>query len=259
LKVGEDSIEEILPGGISHAGGLSIYKNDIVVADVQSVKAYSTSNGLETWNYKNTFRVSPIGANTAVSTFEDYVILTSWVDNTLKIMKPESGEILGSFEGLNVPVSATKFNDSVAVALDGDGTITLFNFETNESSLLASGFKAPTHIINYEDRLLVSDRELGELILVDEEGNKSTLIRGLNSPEGLALRGNSIYVFEGDTGEIKEVINGTINTLGTLKPGSRAQSEFQPPSMIFNGLAVHNNFLYVAGEVEKSLFRISLK
>ena len=68
----------------------------------------------------------------------------------------------------------------------GDGTITLFNFETNESTVLASGFKAPTHIINYEDRLLVSDRELGELILVDEEGNKSTLIRGLNSPEGLS-------------------------------------------------------------------------
>ena len=110
LKVGENSIEEILPGGISHAGGLSVYKNDIVVADVQSVKAYSTMSGLESWNYKNTFRVSPIGANTAVSTFEDYVILTSWVDNTLKIMKPESGEILGSLEGLNVPVSATKFN-----------------------------------------------------------------------------------------------------------------------------------------------------
>ena len=259
LKVGEGSIEEILPGGISHAGGLSVYKNDIVVADVQSVKAYSTMNGLESWNYKNTFRVSPIGANTAVSTFEDYVILTSWVDNTLKIMKPESGEILGSFEGLNIPVSATKFKDSVAVALDGDGTITLFNFETNESTLLASGFEAPTHIINYEDGLLVSDRDLGELILIDEEGNKSTFITGLDSPEGLALRGNSIYVFEGNTGEIKEIINGTIKTLGALKPGSPAQSELQPPSMIFNGLAVHNDFLYVAGEVEKSLFRISLK
>ena len=259
LKVGEGSIEEILPGGISHAGGLSVYKNDIVVADVQSVKAYSTMNGLESWNYKNTFRVSPIGANTAVSTFEDYVILTSWVDNTLKIMKPESGEILGSFEGLNIPVSATKFKDSVAVALDGDGTITLFNFETNESTLLASGFEAPTHIINYEDGLLVSDRDLGELILIDEEGSKSTFITGLDSPEGLALRGNSIYVFEGNTGEIKEIINGTIKTLGALKPGSPAQSELQPPSMIFNGLAVHNDFLYVAGEVEKSLFRISLK
>jgi WD40 repeat protein len=259
LKVGKNTIEEILPGGISHAGGLSVYKSDIVVADVQSVKAYSTINGLESWNYKNTFRVSPIGANTAVSTFEDYVILTSWVDNTLKIMKPESGEILGSLEGLNVPVSATKFKDSIAVALDGDGTITLFSFDDKEPIILASGFLAPTHVINYESSLLVSDRELGELILVDEEGNKSTFIDGLDSPEGLALRGNSIYVFEGDTGEIKEIINGTIKTLASLKPGNPAQSELQPPSMIFNGLAIHKDFLYVAGELEKSLYRIALK
>ena len=259
LKVGKNTIEEILPGGISHAGGLSVYKSDIVVADVQSVKAYSTINGLESWNYKNTFRVSPIGANTAVSTFEDYVILTSWVDNTLKIMKPESGEILGSLEGLNVPVSATKFKDSIAVALDGDGTITLFSFDNKEPIILASGFLAPTHVINYENSLLVSDRELGELILIDEEGNKSTFIDGLDSPEGLALSGNSIYVFEGDTGEIKEIINGTVNTLASLKPGNPAQSELQPPSMIFNGLAIHKDFLYVAGELEKSLYRISLK
>ncbi|MDA9660846.1 hypothetical protein N9T78_00990 [Gammaproteobacteria bacterium] len=258
LKVGENSIEEILPGGISHAGGLSVYKNDIVVADVQSVKAYSTMSGLESWNYKNTFRVSPIGANTAVSTFEDYVILTSWVDNTLKIMKPESGEILGSLEGLNVPVSATKFKDSIAVALDGDGTITLFNFDNKKPIILASGFLAPTHVINYEDGLLVSDRELGELILIDANGKKSTLIGDLNSPEGLAIRGNSIYVFEGDTGEIIELINGEIRVIATLKPGNPAQSELQPPSMIFNGLTIHNDYLYVAGEIEKSLFRIAL-
>jgi hypothetical protein len=174
-------------------------------------------------------------------------------------MKPETGEILGSLEGLNVPVSATKFKDSIAVALDGNGTISLFSFDNKEPIILASGFLAPTHVINYKSGLLVSDRELGELILVDEEGNKSTFIDGLDSPEGLALRGNSIYVFEGDTGEIKEIINGTINTIASLKPGNPAQSELQPPSMIFNGLAIHKDFLYVAGELEKSLYRISLK
>ena len=258
LKVGKETIEEILPGGISHAGGISIYAGDVVVADIQSVKAFSTKTGQESWNYKNTFRVSPLGANTAVSTFEDYVILTSWVDNTLKIMKPESGEILGSLEGLNVPVSATKFKDSIAVALDGDGTITLFSFDNKEPIILASGFLAPTHVINYEDGLLVSDRELGELILIDANGKKSTLISDLNSPEGLAIRGNSIYVFEGDTGEIIELINGEIRVIATLKPGNPAQSELQPPSMIFNGLTIHNDYLYVAGEIEKGLFRIAL-
>ena len=173
-------------------------------------------------------------------------------------MKHQSGEILGSLEGLNVPVSATKFKDSIAVALDGDGTITLFSFDNKEPIILASGFLAPTHVINYEDGLLVSDRELGELILIDANGKKSTLISDLNSPEGLAIRGNSIYVFEGDTGEIIELINGEIRVIATLKPGNPAQSELQPPSMIFNGLTIHNDYLYVAGEIEKSLFRIAL-
>ena len=38
LKVSENTIEPILPGGISHAGGIAIIGNDIVVADIQSVK-----------------------------------------------------------------------------------------------------------------------------------------------------------------------------------------------------------------------------
>ena len=41
LKVSENSIEAVLPGGISHAGGMAVLENDIVVADIQSVKAYT--------------------------------------------------------------------------------------------------------------------------------------------------------------------------------------------------------------------------
>ena len=37
LKVSPSSIEKVLPGGISHAGGIAISGDDIVVADIQSV------------------------------------------------------------------------------------------------------------------------------------------------------------------------------------------------------------------------------
>ena len=72
MKVSPGAIEKVLPGGISHAGGITISGDDIVVADIQSVKAYSTKNGSESWNIKNVFRVSPHGANTAVSSFDNY-------------------------------------------------------------------------------------------------------------------------------------------------------------------------------------------
>ena len=90
LKVSPEANEEILPGGISHAGGLTILGNNIVVADIQSVKAYSLDDGSESWNYKNVFRISPHGANTSVSNFNENIILSSWLDNHVKIMNPDT-------------------------------------------------------------------------------------------------------------------------------------------------------------------------
>ena len=258
LKVSEDTVEPILPGGISHAGGIAIIENDIVVADIQSVKAYNTIDGSESWNYKNTFRVSPMGANTSVSTYDNNLILTSWLDGHIKIMRPDNGEILESLENLNVPVSATKFKDHIAIAMHGDQSITIHNFKTGTNSILADGFIAPTHVVNYADKLLVSDRGAGALISIDAEGNKEILIKGLDSPEGIAIKDDSIYVFEGNTGEIKKIKDNIISTVANVNPGSNVQSEFQPPSMVFNGLAIKGDYLYISGEVERTLFRIKI-
>ena len=46
--------------------------------------------------------------------------------------------------------------------------------------------------------------------------------------------------------------------IAKVMSGSPAQSDFQPPSMVFNGLAIKDNYLYISGELERSLFRISL-
>ena len=258
MKVSPNSVEEILPGGISHAGGIAVSGNDIVVADIQSVKAYSTIDGSESWNYKNVFRVSPHGANTAVSSFDNYVILTSWLDNHVKIMRPDTGEIVESFEGLNLPVSATKYNDQIAVALHGNKSIMLFNPGTGEKEILADGFEAPTHVINYGEYLVVSDRSKGQVIRIDVNGNKEILIDGLDSPEGMAYKDNALYIFEGNTGDIKKYQNNQISVIASVMPGSNALSELQPPSVILNGLAIKGDYLYISGELERSLFRLKI-
>ena len=258
MKVSFNSVEEILPGGISHAGGIAVSGNDIIVADIQSVKAYSTIDGSESWNYKNIFRVSPHGANTAVSSFDNYVILTSWLDNHVKIMRPDNGEIVENFEGLNLPVSATKYNDQIAVALHGNRSVMLFNPGTGAREILADGFQAPTHLINYGEDLVVSDRSKGEVIRIDADGNKEVLIDGLDSPEGLAYKDNALYIFEGNTGDIKKYQNNQISVIASVMPGSNALSELQPPSVILNGLAIKGDYLYISGELERSLFRLKI-
>ena len=258
LKVKGNEIEEILPGGISHAGGLASIDGDIVVADIQSVKAYYFETGKESWNYKNTFRVSPMGANTSVSTFNNNLILTSWLDGHVKIMRPDTGEIIGSLENLLIPVSATPFKNKVAVTLHGNGSVTLFDMQSKSSEVLADGFMSPTHIINYNEQLLVSDKLAGQVISIDEAGNKSVIIDGLNSPEGIAIKDNAIYVFEGDTGEILKVTDQSKELVATVLPGSQPQSKDQPPSMVFNGLIIEDDLLYISGEMERSIFRIKI-
>ena len=258
LKVKGNEIEEILPGGISHAGGLASIDGDIVVADIQSVKAYDSETGQESWNFKNTFRVSPMGANTSVSTFNNNLILTSWLDGHVKIMRPDTGEIIGSLENLLIPVSATPFKNKVAVTLHGNGSVTLFDMQSKSSEVLADGFMSPTHIINYNDQLLVSDKLAGQVISIDEAGNKSVIIDGLNSPEGIAIKDNAIYVFEGDTGEILKVTEQSKELIATVQPGSQPQSKDQPPSMVFNGLIIEDDLLYISGEMERSIFRIKI-
>ena len=71
--------------------------------------------------------------------------------------------------------------------------------------------------------------EQGQLVSIDAEGNKEIVIEGLDSPEGIAIKGGSIFVFEGNTGEIKEIKDNSISTIAKVNPGSNAQSKLQPP------------------------------
>ena len=74
----------------------------------------------------------------------------------------------------------------------------------------------------------------------------------------MAIDGNTIYIFEGRTGEIKKYESNNVEVIASVMPGSPAQSDMQPPSMVFNGLAIKDRFLYISGELEKSLFRLAL-
>ena len=255
LKVNGDKIEEILPGGISHPGGLAVYKDNLVVADIQSVRSFNINNRNQDWVLRNIFRSSPLGANTSAAILDDHILLTSWVDNTVKILNPESGKIIKSFEGLNIPVSAAKFNDSYVVALHGNSSISILK-DDGSLDILSDEFDSPTHVIPYKDGLLVSDRNRGEIIEVSSSGDTDTLISGLDSPEGIALIDDTLFVYEGDTGEIKSIINNKMSVIAKLSAGSPAASPMQPPSMVFNGLVAHEGYLYATDEMKRSIYKI---
>ena len=256
LKVTDNEIIEILPGGISHPGGLAVSQNSLVVADIQSVRAFNLGTKEEDWVLRNIFRSSPLGASTSAASLDNNIILTSWLDNTVKILDPSNGQIIKSFEGLNIPISTAKFDGHYAVALHGNNSISLLK-EDGSLKILSDEFDSPTHVVNYKEGLLVSDRNRGELIMVSAEGETNTLITGLDSPEGIAILGDTIFVYEGNTGEIKSISDNKISIIADLSAGSRDASPMQPPSMVFNGLVAYEGSVYATDEMKRAIFKIT--
>ena len=90
-------------------------------------------------------------------------------------------------------------------------------------------------------------------------GEKIIKATGLNSPEGLAVAGQDIFVFEGGTGKIKVINESNVQVIAEMPAGSPAASAEQPPSMVFNGLASRDGYIYVADEIGRSIYRINYR
>lgn len=258
VRVSGDSAEEVLPGGISHPGGLTVLDETLVVADIQSLRAVDIATRNDVWVLRNIFRSAPLGTTTSVSTDSGNLLLTSWLDNSVKVLDPKTGEIVKSIEGLGIPVSAVPFGEYYAVALHADSSVSLLNKDGSLHSVLSDDFEGPTHIVSFEDGMLVSDTTRGQIVRLTASGETQVVVDGLTSPEGLAVHNGIIYVFEGSTGKIKAVSGSNSTTIATLSAGSPAATSQQPPSMVFNGLVVHEGFLYAADEMNRSIYRIAI-
>ena len=79
-------------------GGLAVVDETLVVADLQSLRGVDIATRKDAWVLRNIFASSPLGTTTAVANHGENLLLTSWLDNTVKILDPKTGEIVQSIE-----------------------------------------------------------------------------------------------------------------------------------------------------------------
>ena len=258
----DGSVTELQPGGIAHAGGITFFQDKVVLADLHAIRAYTTS-GAEAFTQRNVLGTGVMGGALNIADDGDDLILTSWVDNDVRVWNQEEQRVKWRSSGLSAPVSAVRYQGLIAVAEHGENRVIGLNELGEIQSIFAEELPAPTGLVAINDQLYVSDRKLGKILRIAVNGEPlsepETLVENLISPEGFDLYGEKFVVVEADSGEVKIVSAlGEKTTIAKIPAGTQAASDLQPPSQVFNGVTVDDKGnVYVPGETNRALYKIS--
>ena len=257
----DGSMTELQPGGMAHAGGITIMGERAVVADVHSIRGYDLESGELVFTQRNILGMGEMGGAINIAADGDNLILVSWFEGDVRIWDPVNRKRVAHYPGLSLPVAAVRYGDAIAVAEHGKGRVVALS--DGGETTLASGLPAPTGLVVEGGALYVSDRSLGQILMIARDGKAlpqpRVVAADLTTPEGFVVTEGGFIVVEADAGLVTEIdAAGQRRILAEIPPGTQAASDALPPSQIFNGIAVApDGRLYVPGETNRSLYRIS--
>lgn len=256
----DGSITELLPSGMAHPGGLTVLGDQIVIADLHSIRFYNKTTGVEELVQRNILGVGVMGGAINISADGDNLILVSWVDNDIRVWDPKARKILERYANLAAPVAAVRYAGMLIATEHGKHRVVSLT-DSGVTELFA--FESPTGLAVHEGSLYLTDRESGRIYRIGADHKllqePELVVEGLEAPEGIAVSDHGFIVLEAAKGNIIAIDKlGEKLVLGSISPGSDAASDLQPPSMIFNGIGLDaDGTIYVSGETSRTLYKIS--
>lgn len=258
----DGTITELMPGGMAHAGGITFHDGFMVVADLHSIRAFAL-DGQEAYTTRNVLGTGIMGGALNIASDDGQLILTSWVDGDVRLWDQAAQRQTWRKAGLAGPVAAVRFGAEVVVSEHGTGRVVGFDANGAEAAVYAEGLPAPTGLWSSGGDLFVSDRKLGQILQLAEAGAVLSpyrvVVSGLTTPEGFVVKGQDFVVVEADLGQVTRIkAKGERLVLADVPAGSQAASLDQPPSQVFNGIAMDDaGGLYVPGESNRVLYKIT--
>lgn len=258
----DGSVTELQPGGMAHAGGITYHQGIVVAADLHSIRGYQV-DGQEAFTQRNVLGTGVMGGALNIASDGDAYLLVSWVDGDVRVWDQRNQQRLWQKSGLAAPVAAVRFKDLVVVSEHGANQVVGFAEDSIGEVVFATGLPAPTGLVVYDGELYVSDRSLGQILKLTSQGGilqaPEVVADGLTTPEGFVIREGIMVVVEADDGHVTLIrADGERQILATVPKGSQAASDLQPPSQVFNGIAMDDKGnLYVPGESDRVLYKIT--
>jgi sugar lactone lactonase YvrE len=255
----DGSLTTLQPGGLAHPGGITLFKDQLVIADVHAIRFFDPQTGKETEVQRNVLGMGKMGGALNLSADGDKLILVSWVDGDIRVWDPVAKEVVERHTGLAGPVAALRYADKIIATEHGGNRIISLD-DSGRTELMS--VDTPTGLAKANGDLYVTSRAEGAIYKIGS-GNKllpkaELVVEGLINPEGLTIVGNELIVVQGSDGAIiAATTDGSKTQLATISSGSPAASPAQPPSMIFNGIAaLPDGTLYATGETNRVLYKL---
>jgi sugar lactone lactonase YvrE len=195
----------------------------------------------------------------------DRLVTTSWFDNAVKVWDPARNEVVASWSGLQRPIHARAFQGDLVVSeWDTGSVIRLDPDDPDSRTAIATGIASPAGLAAGADDLYVADRDAGRVLQIVDGGNLQSpareVARGLSGPEGIELGDDGrLYVVEADGDRVSRVDpeTGEVTSIAAdLALHVPSQGDF-PTTMLFNGIALGAQRIYVTGDGENVIYSIA--
>jgi sugar lactone lactonase YvrE len=262
----------VLAGGVNTPGGLALTSGGgaaapavLYVADFFALRGLDPATGKEVYAAHDIIGFSALGSSMTVATTGDRLITTSWFDNTVKEWDPRTDQVVASWTELKRPVYARAFQGDVVVSEWDTGSVLRLELaEPEKRTAIATGIATPAGLAAGPDDLYVADRDAGRVVQIVDGGNVLSPVRevarGLAGPEGIELaEDGSLYVVEAEADRLSRIDLETGET-ALVADGLALQVAPQgafPTTMLFNGLAVGADRIYVTGDLENVIYSIA--
>lgn len=258
----------ILWGGLSAPGGLAVinlYGNEeILAADAWSHRLIDQESGEVT--------VLPVGpgvfGSTGIAVDDTRILLSSvWPNGFVQLVERGVGASLGNVFGLGAPYGVLPDADDGILVADytANALIHIGSGEERPRTIIAEGLGGPVGLTRASaDAVYVTGHTDGTVSWVSlEDGTRTVVASGLSEPEGIARLPNGTLAVA-EVGQRRVVIvdpgSGDMSVASDNLPlGYKLKGGGHPPDLLSGVAATSNGVIYVTGDLDNSLIRLTPK
>ena len=240
-------LREVVPGQFELPGGVAVIGNTLYTANLGQVIGWNRKTRAKTSLFRAAFGATEFPPTTSVVAWGEHLLLMSSLSGQVMVWDPLTDTPITQ-NLLASPTDAEPFDGGLLVTQGTPGgEIVRMSADLSETEVIAS-VPGATGLASRGDDVYLSDNDSGTVLRIIKKGaalvTPEVVFSGLAAPEGIDIKGNTMYVVEAGT-ETLTSINMKTGARATIATHLGLQAPTLFPIGWFNDVTVAGKDIYV--------------